>query len=106
MLASELVPGESRALKTAVTGYDSQQKKRHRFSLGTSNLDAAASRAREMYRYVKLHGWEATFALYRPKIAGKQIEPTLGQFIEAIRATADVKASTLEGYIRSIRKIV
>jgi hypothetical protein len=79
---------------------------RHRWSLGPANLDAAASRARAMYLFLVANGWEATRAKYNPDAAARQADPTVGQFIEAVQAIADVETKTLRGYIGALRKIV
>jgi hypothetical protein len=56
---------------------------RHKLSLETSNLDAAASRAREMYHFVRASGWGATIAKYRPAMVQKKID--IGQLLSAQR---------------------
>ena len=78
---------------------------RVRWSLGPGNLDAAASRARGMYIYLVANGWEATRAKYNPAAAAKQADPTIGQFIKAVEAVADVEPKTLRGYISTLRMI-
>ena len=79
---------------------------RVRWSLGPANLEAAASKARTMYLYLISSGWDATKAKYNPAAAAKQADPTVGQFIEAVEAVADVETKTLRGYINALRKIV
>ena len=36
------------------------------WSLGTNNRELAAAKAREMYRYLMIHGWRAHKRKYRP----------------------------------------
>jgi hypothetical protein len=79
--------------------------KRVRWSLGPANLEAAAARARTMYLYVVSHGWEAALTKYRPA-AVRQADPSVGQFIDAVRLVADVEPKTLCGYSGALRKIV
>jgi hypothetical protein len=79
---------------------------RVRWSLGLANLDAAASRARDMYLFLISNGWEATRAKYNPAAAAKQADPTIGHFIKAVEAVADVEPKTLRGYVSALRMIV
>src|SRR5690348_5068382 len=77
--------------------------KRVRWSLGPANPEAAATRARELYLYLVAKYWKATLAIYRPTTLA-QADPTIGAFIEAVRATADLNPRTLKGYVNSLRK--
>jgi hypothetical protein len=79
---------------------------RVRWSLGPANLEAAASRARSMYIFCISNGWEATKAKYNPTAAARQADPTVGQFLAAVEAVADVKPKTLHGYAGALRKII
>jgi integrase len=58
-----------------------------------------------MYHFTKANGWEATLTKYRPAMAEKKADCTLGEYIDSAKATADLNPKTLEGYCRSIRKI-
>ena len=79
--------------------------RRRKLSLSTSNIEAAASRARDMYRLLKANGWEAVDAKFRSPMGGKTTDCTLGDYIARAQATADIKPRTLEVYSRSVRKI-
>jgi hypothetical protein len=57
------------------------QGKRHKGSLGSGNKDAAASRARELYLFLKANGWDKTLAKYRPRPGAEIPDITVGQFI-------------------------
>src|SRR6516165_211482 len=72
--------------------------KRVRWSLGPANIDAAASRARDLYLFLIANGWEATLAKYRPAKVAKA-DPTIGDFLEAVRKTADLSPQTLKDYV-------
>jgi integrase len=75
-------------------------------SLETPNPDAAAARARTLYEQVRANGWAATLESRQPQldsVSGDQC--TLGAYIAAARATADITPRTLEGYFRAVRKI-
>jgi integrase len=80
-------------------------------SLETSNPDAAAARARTIYEQVKANGWESTLDARRPQrdAATDEIidvnKVTLGDYIAAAKATADIAPRTLETYCRAVRKI-
>jgi integrase len=80
---------------------------RHAMSLGTSNPDAAAARARDIYQQVKANGWEATLSSLQQERDGltASTQCTLGAYIDAAKATADIAPRTLETYCRAVRKI-
>jgi integrase len=79
--------------------------KRVGMSLETGNRDAAARRAMEMFEYVRANGWEAGLAKYRPAMHRKGADPTVGEFIEAVRATSSINKPTLETYFRALRRL-
>jgi hypothetical protein len=84
---------------------------RHAVSLETSNPDAAAARARTLYEQVRANGWESTLDARRPQrgaATGGIIDVnnvTLGAYIAAAKATADIAPRTLETYCQAVRKI-
>jgi hypothetical protein len=78
---------------------------RHELSLETANKEAAAARARDLYEFVRAHGWVEALAKERPKFATHRLGCTLGQYIAAAKRTADIAPRTLETYSRSVRKI-
>ena len=78
---------------------------RHSLSLETANREAAAARARDLYEYLRVHGWPETLAKYRPQLATRPAQCTLGIYIAAAKRTADIAPRTLETYCRSARKI-
>lgn len=83
------------------------QGRRTMLSLGTPNKEAAAAKARDIYRSLQANGWEATLAKYRPKsVPALRLNVTVGEFIAEVKAKADGNAKTIEGYCRSLRKIV
>jgi integrase len=57
-----------------------------------------------MYLFLVTNGWSSTLAKYRPK-AARQADPSIGQFIKAVAAVADIEPRTLKGYIGALRKI-
>jgi integrase len=78
-------------------------------SLETGNPDAAAARARTIYEQVKANGWESTLDARRPQRGADGIidvnNVTLGAYIAAAKATADIAPRTLETYCQAVRKI-
>jgi hypothetical protein len=81
--------------------------KRHRWSLASPNREAAAARAKEIYLFVQANGWEMALAKFRPQFRKeKKQNPTVGEFLDELKARADAKAKTLEDYARAFRTIV
>jgi hypothetical protein len=75
-------------------------------SLETPNKGNAAARARETYVAILAGGWEQALRLYRPERGVKTAEVTIGQFLEELKAKADLSPGTLEGYAVAFRGIV
>jgi integrase len=80
--------------------------RRHRLSLGTPNREAAAARARDMFLFVQAQGWEAAMSKYRPSLAPKRADITVGEFLAEVSAKADKETKTIDDYARALRKIV
>jgi integrase len=79
---------------------------RHKWSLGTPNREAAAAKAKDIFWSLQTHGWDVTIQKYRPKLAQKKPTPTIGEFIEEVRAQADLDPKTIDGYSKALRTIV
>jgi integrase len=83
------------------------QGRRTMLSLGTPNKEEAAARAREIFLSLKANGWEATLAKYRPEnTPAARLNATVGDFLAEVKAKADGDPKTIEGYCKSLRKIV
>jgi integrase len=89
------------------------QGDRTTFPLDTSNREAAAARARDIYLFMRVNGWETTIQefkakslLPKPPAAPTESDPTLGEFLAEVKSVTDLKAKTLEGYAISFRTIV
>jgi integrase len=80
--------------------------KRVRFPLETPNLDAAASRAQNIYLSLLANGWEATLQKFKPKAAKPVRTATVGDLIDAVRDHAGIRPITLNGYAIALRLIV
>jgi integrase len=86
--------------------YIQHRGSRHKWSLATPNREAAAAKARDVFLSLQAKGWEATFQKYRPKLAEKKRDATVGQFIDEVKAKADLDLKTIEGYCKAFRSIV
>ena len=84
--------------------------RRERFPLYTPNKAAAAAKARDIYLFLAVNGWEATLARYRKaKISAapgnSEKQCTVGELLEAIFLKT-TNQTTVEGYAKSLRQIV
>jgi integrase len=79
-------------------------KVRRKISLETSNKAAAAHRAREVWHYVRAHGWDGYLAKFKPE-SQRSANPTVGDYIAAAARTCDLSAKTLRTYVQALRKI-
>jgi hypothetical protein len=81
---------------------------RAEFALGTANRAVAARKAREIYEHLKVTGWAATLAKFKPGPESKKngAIQTVGEFVAAIENTASSQRRTLSEYIRCFRRIV
>ena len=85
--------------------------RREEFNLGVSNKSVAAHKAREIYEYLKVNGWDATLAAFKAvETRGAPSEHrgvnTVGEFIRAIEETTSARNRTVTEYIRRFRQIV
>jgi len=81
-------------------------REREAFALGTANATAAATKAKEVATFLDANGWDATRTKYKPDSVKKVKAPTVGQFIEAARAIANISPSTFSTYARKFRSLV
>jgi integrase len=83
--------------------------RRQEFNLGTASRAAAAQKARTIYEYLKVNGWEQTLLKFKtqatPPSQGGEIR-TVGELIAAIEATTTKANRTLAEYARRFRTIV
>jgi integrase len=81
--------------------------RRETFALGTPNKTAAAARAREIYLFLAANGWEAAREKFKPKSPEiLKTGATVGQFLEELRAKAELKPKTFESYCVAFRRII
>jgi integrase len=80
--------------------------RRETFNLETPNNEAAATRALKIYRTIIGAGWDAAITEHKPQAALKQLKPaTLGAWMEAVQATAELRPSTFTTYTQCLRQI-
>lgn len=81
---------------------------RHALALGLSNLREAAKKAQKLYMRIVVEGWGPVLGQMKPQPAKKTPATviTLGDYMAAARAAAAVSPRSLEGYCRSLRRIV
>ena len=81
--------------------------RRETFSLGSANKTVAASLAKEIYLSLRSAGWERTLAKFKPKAdSASRSVATVGEFLAEVKAKADGRQKTIEGYCRAFRTIV
>jgi integrase len=87
--------------------YIQHRGRRHKWSLGTPSRATAAAKARDIFLILQAQGWDAAFARYRPRLADKKRDVTIGEFIDAVKSyCGPAKAKTIEDYAKIFRGIV
>lgn len=80
---------------------------RKTFTLGTSNKDVAAAKARDIFATVNgENGWERALAKFAPAMAVSLKTATVGEFLAQIKAVSHLRAVTCEIYARKFRTLV
>lgn len=82
--------------------------RREIFNLGTANKASASRQARDIYLSLQAEGWIETVAKYKGKSLedAKKVNCTVGDFLEGIRSTSELKPKTFADYAKSFRQIV
>jgi integrase len=79
------------------------------FPLDTSNREAASARARDIYMFMQVQGWEAALREFKGGSFATSVEKkpgaTIGEFLAELKNLADLKAKTFEGYAGALRTI-
>ena len=78
--------------------------RREPFPLKTTNKTAAAAKAAKIYGDVVALGWEAALAKHKPTVV-KVRGSTVGDLIQAVSELANVRPTTLRGYVASFRRV-
>ena len=79
--------------------------RRETFNLKTSNKNAAAAKAKEIYTTLVGAGWDAALEKFKPEMRRKSVS-TVGDFLIELRGHWSGKPKTFEDYCRSFRQIV
>lgn len=77
------------------------------FNLETPNKAAAASKAGEIYTFLRANGWEATVAKFKAKSDTKsKSEVTVGNYLNAVKEAGLLRPRTFLNYQNCFRTIV
>ena len=77
------------------------------FNLGTANQAAAAKKAKEIFTFLDANGWEATLAKFKPgSSAAPRFDLTVGDYLDAVEATGELRPATFQKYRNAFRTIV
>ena len=80
---------------------------REEFRFNTTNRQAAAIQALEVFRFLKVNGWKATRAKFKPDVeAQPKLNATVGDYLTAVELTRRLRARTFDNYRRCLRTIV
>ncbi|AHF94915.1 hypothetical protein OPIT5_29875 [Opitutaceae bacterium TAV5] len=80
--------------------------KRGYFPLREANKAKASTKARDIYASLVANGWDVTQAKYHPEATKKIIYPTVGEFLDAVKAITSVSATCFATYSRKFRHVV
>lgn len=75
------------------------------FNLGTANKAAASVKARNIFVYLRGHGWEATLEKFKPQ-AAERLSVTVGDYLDAVKANSPLRLVTFGIYARKFRTLV
>ena len=76
------------------------------FNLDTASTALAATKAREIYIFLRANGWDQTNARFKPETQVRIESPSLDEFLAEVRVKGGIRAKTLACYERKFRKIV
>ncbi len=77
------------------------------FNLDTANQAAAAAKARDTYAFLRVNGWEATLAKFKPESdAAPRLDLTVGAYLDVIKSTGHLRLRTFLNYQNCLRTIV
>lgn len=80
--------------------------RRQTFTLGTTNQEAAAIKARDLYLTVKGAGWDAALAKFKPDTqSDPKLDVTLGDYLSAVSALGCLRSRTFLNYQNCLRTI-
>jgi hypothetical protein len=80
---------------------------REEFRFNTTNRQAAAAQALDLFRFLKANGWKATRAKFKPEAEGQpKLDVTVGDYLAAVDSTRRLRARTFDNYRRCLRTVV
>lgn len=81
--------------------------RREFFGLNTTNQDAGAVKARDIFTFLKANGWDATLAKFKPDADGEaKLDVTVGDLLSAVEKTRKLRGRTFLNYRNCLRTIV
>ena len=75
-------------------------------ALATSNAEAAAVKARDIYLSIVAKGWDEAQALFNPEMVIRKDDPTIGEFLAEVESKSDLKPRTFQMYAARMRRMV
>ena len=70
---------------------------RDEFRFNTTNRQAAAAQALDVFRFLKANGWKATRAKFKPDAEGQpKLDVTVGDFLATVDGTRRLRARTFD----------
>jgi integrase len=79
--------------------------RREEFRFDTTNRQAAAIQALDVFRFLKANGWPATLAKYKPEVQTVKLNATIGDYLAAVRDTNRLRSRTFLNYQNALRTI-
>lgn len=79
--------------------------RREEFRFNTTNRQAAAIQALDVFRFLKSNGWPATLAKFKPEAEKVELDATVGNYLSAVRETNRLSGRTFLNYQNALRTI-
>ena len=79
---------------------------RDEFRFNTTNRQAAAIQALDVFRFLKANGWKATRAKFKPDPEHVKLDLTVGEYLVAVENTRKIRPRTFDNYRRCFRTII
>lgn len=80
--------------------------RRKTFSLGTTNRELAAGKARDIYLSILAKGWDQTEAQFNPGMLVRKDDPSLADFFVEVESKSGLRPKTFRNYRAAFRTIV
>jgi len=79
--------------------------RREEFRFETTNRQAAAIQALDVFRFLKSNGWPATLAKYKPEVERVKLNTAIGDYLVAVHDTNRLRSRTFLNYQNALRTI-